>query len=233
MILNKIKRVFNGFILFFVIYLPGGLGRKIRYWYWSKKFKKCGKNVIIDEGVIIQNPEWISVGNNVWIDRYCVLIAGAPDVNTSARVFHIKENKYYKFSRGELVISDNVHIGPFCTIQAHGGVFIGKNAGIASGSRIYSLSYHYRNPTDPHDLFPYKFSPMVPIEEQCLISSPVVISDDCAIGLNSVILPGSVIKKGTWIGVMSHISGETEEDSVYISRKAEFLKRKFEDREIK
>ncbi|MGQ9571366.1 MAG: hypothetical protein ACUVUQ_11130, partial [Thermodesulfovibrionales bacterium] len=101
---KKIKRAYNDIIISLITHISGPTGRKIRYWYWKKRFKKCGKNVFIDEGVIIQNPEWISVGDNVWIDRYCVLLAGKPDEKKSSKVFYIKENPDYKYERGELVI---------------------------------------------------------------------------------------------------------------------------------
>ncbi len=226
--LKKFKIVADDIIKTVITDISGSVGRKIRYWYWSKRFQKCGKNVIIDEGVIIQNPGWISVGNNVWIDRYCVLIAGKPDEKKSARVFTIKENPKYNAERGELIIKDNVHVAPFCTIQALGGVYIGKNAGIASGSRIYSLSHHYRNPKDENDNFEYKFTPMAPMEEQSLISAPVYIGNNCAIGLNCVVLPGTVVSDGTWVGVSSYVNGELDSCSVYASEKAKLIKKKFE-----
>lgn len=74
------KRVLSDFFQFFLIYTPTPTERKFRYWYYKRKFKKCGKNVITDEGVIIQNQEWISVGDNVWIDKYCILMAGPVDL---------------------------------------------------------------------------------------------------------------------------------------------------------
>jgi len=226
-LIKIIGKVFSDFIKFFIIYLPGSTGRRLRYYYWRGKFKRCGKNVFIDEGVIIQNPECISIGDNVWIDRYCLLICGKPDEKGSSRIFTIKENPDYKYDRGELVISDGVHIAPFCTIQAHGGVFIGRNVGIASGSRVYSLSHHYRNPNDKTDMFEYKFTPMAPKNEQSLISAPVVIKDNCAIGLNCVVLPGTTVEEGTWVGVSSYVSGKTEERAVYSSEPAKFKKKKF------
>lgn len=227
-VIIKVKNVFDDFVKTIITNISGSLGRKVRYWYYKHKFKRCGKNVIIDEGVIIQNPEWISIGDNAWIDRYVVLIAGAPDIDNSSRVFTIKENKAYKFERGELIIDDNVHIAPFCTIQAHGGVYLGKNITIASGSRIYSLSHHYRNLNDRDDRYEYKFSSMAPKNEQSLISSPVYIGNNCAIGLNSVVLPGTIINDGTWVGVSSYVSGELEGGAVYASEKAKFIKKKFE-----
>ena len=77
--LRKLKIVIDDIIRTVITNISGVTGRKIRYWYWSKKFKKCGKNVIIDEGVIIQNSQWISIGDNVWIDKYSVLMAGPVD----------------------------------------------------------------------------------------------------------------------------------------------------------
>lgn len=224
--LKKLKIVVDDIIRTVITNISGGTGRKIRYCYWSRKFKKCGKNVIIDEGVIIQNPEWISVGDNVWIDKYCVLIAGKPDEQKSAKVFTIKQNPNYHNERGNLIIKDNVHIAPFCTIQAHGGVYIGNNVGIASGTRVYSLSHHYKNPANPDDKYEYKFTPMVDSTQQSLISAPVVIDDNCAIGLNCVVLPGTTVQKGTWIGVSSYISGTVKGNAVYISQQAHFLKTK-------
>lgn len=89
--------VFDDILRFFITYLPGPTGRKIRYLYWKKKFKRCGKNVIIDEGVIIQGPEWISIGDNVWIDKYCVLMAGKVTSN----------NRLIK-KKGKMIISNGM-----------------------------------------------------------------------------------------------------------------------------
>ncbi|MCX8167378.1 MAG: hypothetical protein N3E37_06025, partial [Candidatus Micrarchaeota archaeon] len=75
--IKKFRTLINDLIVAIISNLPGILGRKIRYFYWSRRFMSCGKNVIIDVGVIIQNPENIRVGNNVWIDKYVILIAGA------------------------------------------------------------------------------------------------------------------------------------------------------------
>ncbi len=227
-LLRKIKILVNDMILFPVTYIPGSLGRKIRYFYWKRRLKRCGKNVIIDEGVLIQCPEWISIGDNVWIDKYCFLLAGKPRLDSSVRKFIIKKNIDFEYDWGELIIDDCVHIAPFSTIQAHGGVYIGKNTGIASGSRIYSLSHHYRNIGDENDKFEYKFTPMAPENEQFLISAPVVIKDNAAVGLNSVILPGTTINEGTWIGVCSYVAGKTEPKSIYSAEKAKFVKMKFE-----
>ena len=63
------------------------------------------------------------------------MIAGAFD--TKDRLYYSKGTQVVSY--GELILKDNVHVAPLSLIQAHGGVRIGKNVTIASGSKIYSL----------------------------------------------------------------------------------------------
>jgi acetyltransferase-like isoleucine patch superfamily enzyme len=177
-----------------------------------------GKKVVIEPGVFFQNPTYIFVGNNVWIDRYAVLVAGPFSPN--GRKFLVKENAAYKGKAGELLIADGCHIAPFTLLQAHAGLFIGKNVTIASGAKVYTLSHHYRNLNDPEDNKRYSFSSMAPVENQFLIAAPVVINDNAAVGLNSVVLPGTTISEHSWLGAQGYLQGETEPASIYFSEKA-------------
>ncbi len=179
--------------------LGGPIGIKLRLWYYRNKFKSFGKNCIIEAGVHITNPKWIILGDNCWIDKNTILIAGA---------FTPKERKFAQkginsVSWGELIIGDGCHIAPFSIIQAHGGVKIGKNVTVASGSKIYSLSHHYRNLNNEKDIKRYSFSTMAAAEDQFLIVGNIIIGDNAAVGINSVILPGTEVPNGTWIGVLS------------------------------
>lgn len=179
--------------------IAGPFGKKIRFWYYRNKFKTCGQNCIIEEGVYITNPQLISLGNNVWIDKNAILIAGA---------FNEKQRKYAekgerKIQWGNLYIDDNCHIAPFTLIQAHGGVSIGKNVTIAAGAKVYSLSHHYRNINDKNDQKRYSFSSMANTDDQFLIVGNVLIGNNAAVGINSVILPGTSIPNGTWIGTLT------------------------------
>ena len=179
--------------------ISGPIGRKLRWWYYRNKFQFCGKQCIIEEGVYITNPKCIALGNNCWIDKNTVLIAGA--FNPKDRQFAQKGENIVSW--GKLIIGDGCHIAPFSLIQAHGGVKIGKNVTIASGAKIYSLSHHYRNLNDEQDTKRYSFSTMADAEDQFLIAGNVIIGDNAALGINSVILPGTVVPDGTWIGVLS------------------------------
>jgi galactoside O-acetyltransferase len=165
------------------------------------------------------------LGNNVWLDHFVILLSGVPN-RQGIHVF-LKENPDYPFQEGQLHIGDNVHIAPFTVLQAHGGILIESDCGIASGAKIYSLSNHYRNLNNPDDKNDYVFTPLADASKQAYISSPVVIKTHCAVGLNSTILPGTTIPEGTWIGVNTSVQGRNlKPASIYAGEYAKFIKSK-------
>jgi acetyltransferase-like isoleucine patch superfamily enzyme len=191
-------------ILFPVQYVPGAIGNKMRSFLWSFFLGQLGKRVKIDVGVQFVNPRFIFIGDDTWIDKYAILIAGPP--HDGRRIMCRKPNQEFPAKEGELHIGLRCHIAPHSLIQAHGGVWIGNELTIASGSRIYSMSHHYRPLGQPQTKF-YRFSSCAKEEDQALIVSPVVIKNGAAVGLNSVVLPGSVIGENSWVGTNSQVQG--------------------------
>lgn len=194
--------------------IGGGLGKKIRYEFYKRRLGRCGKNVIIEEGVYFQIPKDIELSDNIWIDKQSILIAGA--FNSIGRNYYQKGEVIVPW--GKLLVSDGVHIAPQVVLQAHGGCSIGKNVTIAAGSKVYTLSHHYKNLNESNDTKRYSFSSMASKEDQFLIIGNVLIGDHAAIGLNSVVLPGTSVPEGTWIGVLSSPTNQTlEPNSVFTS----------------
>lgn len=175
--------------------------------------KHLGKGATIGVGVQIGGPRYVSIGENTWIDDYVILLAGAPSKDRT--YINRKANSAFSWEEGELRIGANCHIAQHVTLQAHGGLTIGEACGVASGARIYTLSHHYK---DLSGLAPagsvFKFTPRARAEEQALICAPVVMEDHTAVGLNSVVLPGATIRKGSWVGVLSCVIGEIEANVV-------------------
>lgn len=184
--------------------VPGPLGRALRYRYWRGRVKSMGRGVKIDVGVRILNPEWVTIGDNTWIDSFVILLAGPAKRGDGP--FYCKGNPDFPHGEGELIIGRNVHIANFVVIQGHGGVKIGDNITTASGSKIYSLSHHHSNLVDRTDTKAYKFTSMADRADQSLISAPVVMGDDSALGLNGIVLPGVTIGAGSWVGAGALVS---------------------------
>jgi len=198
-------------ILFPVQYIPGASGDRLRRLVWRYFLGEMGKRVHIDVGVQFVNPRFIFVGDDTWIDKYTILIAGPPQ--EGKRIFCRKANQEFSAKEGELHIGSRCHIAPHCLIQAHGGVWIGDELTIASGSRIYSMSHHYRPLDQPQRKF-YRFSTCAREEDQALIISPVVIKNGAALGLNGVVMPGAVIGENSWVGTNSLVQGVIPPNSI-------------------
>ena len=194
-------------IKLFVTYTPGSFGNKIRYLYYKIKLKKCGSNVIIDLGVIINGAELITIGDNVHIDKYCIISTGRVLVGQ----IHKKENSSFKFKEGELIIGNNVHIVQFCVLMAYGGMHIHDFCTLSSGTKIYSLS---NLPYDPDDK--KKIVSIMPYEQAPFICSPVVLEENVWLGLNCIVMPGTLVQKNSFAVSNSLLLGSYPENS-YLS----------------
>lgn len=207
-----IKKIVLSLIEAVVTPIPGGLGRRLRYMYYKRRLKFLGAGAVIDVGVQILNPGYVSIGDHSWIDNYVVILAGPPGEHGGP--LRRKPNPAFRHQEGEVVIGRNVHVAMFVVLQGHGGLSVGDNSGIASGSLLYSMSHHYSNPADPSDRKIYDFTPMAPDDVQSLIVSPIVMESHTGLGLNSVMLPGATIREGSWVGTHSLVTKEIPPYSV-------------------
>lgn len=174
---------------------PGRSGRALRRAYWSRRLRHLGERVAIDEGVSIQNPAWVSIGADTWVDRGVILIGGPPREGREVRVL---ENDAYRGAPGELTIGSRCHIAAGVLISGIGGVQVGDGVTISAGSLVYSLSHHYRSFERPHDRS-IGFGSMIEDERQSLVQGPVVLDDDVGVGAGCLILPGSHLATSAFI----------------------------------
>jgi len=227
MILTIIKNFFtalDNLTGFFITYTPGPLGRKLRYLYYRKRFKRCGKNVIIEQGVTIHNPGCISVGDNVWIDKYSILMAGQVDLKNE--ICRRRENKYFAGEPGELIIGNRVHIGIFNILQAHGGIVVGNDVTTSAGVKLYSLSNY---PYDQSNRKTVTFANCMAKERNLIsyIISPIVIEDGVWIALDCLVL-GARIGRNSFITSQSVVYHDIAENSYASGKPARRIKDRFE-----
>jgi acetyltransferase-like isoleucine patch superfamily enzyme len=212
-----------------IFFWPGSVGRSLRKAYWRERLGSMGSGCAIDVGVIIEAPEHVFLGDNVWLDNYVQIIAGppAPRENLTER-----PNPRYRGKPGEIHLAGGNHVAPFCVLQGHGGLWLGRDVGVAAHSAIYSLSNHYRA-HEEDDYFDgdydklIKFSPLVPPSQQALVSSPVVFEDGAALGLSCSVLPGATVGRYSWIGAGSVVHGAVPEGVIAGGNPLRVLKQRF------
>lgn len=206
------RRILESAWLALVLPMPGAAGDRLRRAYYRRRLRHMGRNVRIDVGVQIEGAEHVSIGDDVWIDKYAVLVAGPP--REGHRKVIRRSNPDFSFREGDLVIGAQTHVAAHTVINAHGGVQIDGCTTIGAGAKVYSLSHHHRNIDDPRDTRLYRFSTLAPDEEQLLISAPVVVRHGAAVALNCVVLPGSRIGRDAWVTVGSVVRGTIPERSI-------------------
>jgi acetyltransferase-like isoleucine patch superfamily enzyme len=160
-----------------IIYLPGVGGYGLRRLYYSRRLKHLGKNSLIDVGVIISGEKNVSIGDYVWIDRYCGLEA----------------------IKGFIEIGKRVHVGPHNILVGIGGLKIGDYISISGDCKFYTTTHHWGNGKR-------MAGPMVPMWQQEYKIEPITIESEAFIGAGVVVLPGIKIGEGAVVGANSVVT---------------------------
>lgn len=156
---------------------------------------KKGEDVIVNDDVTFKRPELVSIGNHVAIDKGFYCTTG-------------------------LEVGNYVHISPYVTcIGGADGHFICKGFNnIMAGARIVCSSDRF----DDSGLF----GALIPKElKGTQITKPVIMEEFSNIGTNSIVLPGSILRKGVLLTAGSLLMGDTEEWGVYKGNPAVLVKK--------
>lgn len=206
---------------FFVIYMPGSTGNRLRSWYYRRQLRSCGKNVLFEIGVIIEGADSISIGDNVHIDKYCILQTGRMPPMRLKRT----ANASFGGTDGDLIIGNHVHIVQFCVIMAYGGVRISDNCTLSAGSKIYSLT---NVPNDPDE--PEKIVSIMPYSDANFLVGPVVLEQNVWLGLHTIVMPGVTIGANSFSRTGSLILASFPENSVLGGSPASRVRSRFAPR---
>jgi acetyltransferase-like isoleucine patch superfamily enzyme len=182
--------------------VSGPLGVRLRRAYYRRRLRSCGARLLIEPGVYLLHPEWVSLGDDVWIDRHVILIAGPPaqDSQVSRR-----PSERACQVPGEIRIGHRAHVGVGSIIQGHGGVWIGDAFTSSPHAKIYSLSNDQRKcraGTHP-----------AAGAETYYVMTPVMIGDNVWLGINGVII-GHAIGSDTFVKPGAVVSRSIPPNSV-------------------
>lgn len=209
----------NDLIRFFIIYMPGKTGIYIRRFYYGLKLKSCGRNLVIDIGVSIDGLDLITIGDNVCIDKFCIIATGK---QISGKVIK-KNNSKFTYQNGEIIIGSNVHIVQFVILMGYGGIQIANNSVLSASTKIYSLTnmaYDIEDKSKVVSIIPYDTAPS--------LLGPVVLGENVWIGLNNILMPGITIEKNSFSTSNSLIVDSFSENSYISGDPAILLRNRFQ-----
>ena len=204
--------------------ISGGIGQRIRYQYYKGRFKSCGVNVKIDEGVIFQTPENIDIGSHVWFLPFSIISARPSYTKLENKLIYKKENSSFDIEKGSIKIGNEVSIGAYNIIQGMGGIIINNKVTTSARVSIYSFS-HY--PFDRNDLTKVTYAnSMVKSNSVSCIESPVVLKEGVWLGLN-VIVFGGTVGKNSFVVTNSVVIDDLGENSYAVGNPAKRIKNRF------
>lgn len=227
---SKYKKLVVGsssvlFLCFYELYcifiqsLPSLLGLALRKCILPFLFKKCSSGPMVAPGVVIRNPQKISLGKNVIIDRNVTLDVRELDSDVA----------------NELEISDSVFIGTGSLILAkRGSISLGKAVNISSSCRIASegsirigescliSAYCYIGPGN------HKFSEKeIPVMQQGMEEGRgVFIGKNVWIGARATILDGVSIGDNVVVAAHSFVRDDVPEGAIVGGTPARILKQR-------
>ena len=207
--------------------MPGTLGFRLRYRYWMSRLKYLGAHTRIDCGVYFQSPLFISIGENCWIDRSVMILAGRDRSSRKVQRLNVRSLA----ADGEVRIGKNVHIGAFSIISGiEGGVSIGNDCTFSPAVKVYAFSHHFRFEDDPANRA-CSFGSMVSPERQSLVCGAVSLEDNIGVAMNAVLLPGVWLGRDSFVGIGSVVkSGVYEENSLLVGSPAACVAKRFRDK---
>ncbi len=110
---------------------------------------------------------------------------------------------------GDVIIGSNSRIGLHNTVI--GPIIIGNHVNIAQGVVLSGMNHSYKDSSKR-------------IDEQKVITSPIIIEDDVWIGANCVILPGVKVGKHSVIGAGSVVTKDIPSYSLAVGNPARITK---------
>jgi acetyltransferase-like isoleucine patch superfamily enzyme len=184
-------------ITLLTFWIPGRLGIRVRRLVLRPFFEACGSGLTVGVGVRINSPGNITLGDEVWLDDYCSLVAGVALISDR---YVTRKQTSSQVAEGKLIIGNGVHIASHCLLQAHMGIQIGNQCTVGAYSAVYTISNHYSTvgQSDNPDLV-CKYTSLAPGAEQSLIVGSILLGNYCAVTPHCTLLSGAELGEGSWL----------------------------------
>lgn len=174
----------------------GALGLILRSKLYPLLLKKCGKNVIFGQGVILRHPHKIEIGDNVVIDDHVLIDAKGHDnegITIGPGTF-VGRNSILSCKNGDIHLGEDVNIGFNCEVVSASKVTIGAKTLLAAYTYIIGAN-HESEDVERSILEQGRISYGVTIGEGVWLGAGAKILDGKKIGDHAIIGAGSVVHR--------------------------------------
>lgn len=167
----------------------------------------------------IDKHNWANFGTHSYVMLPTCRITGKKHINLgdfcviekNARIEAIESYAGIKY-RPNIIIEDNVLINQNFHCTCANSITIGAGTSITANCGIFDI------------IHPYEDITINPRDAQ-IKTKPIKIGKNCLIGMNSVILPGSILGNHCIVGANSIVSGVIPDYSVVAGSPAKIIKR--------
>lgn len=160
----------------------------------TNTFRCLGWPVVFNSGVEIENTETLSIGKFSNIGKDTWMRSALPGKGTG------------------ITLGTNAMIGKRNFISCAKEITVGNNCIFGPNVTVVDSNHEYKDISKPI------------LTQGSSKPIPVLIGDDCWIGINAVILPGTKIGRHCVIGANSVVSGEIPDNSVVTGSPARIVK---------
>jgi len=148
-------------------------------------FARLGNNPQLSDRAVFHNCANIRLGDNVRIDDFCVLSAGAAGIT----------------------VGSYVHIAVYSSLIGAGHIELADFSNLSSRVSIYSSNDDYSGS--------FMTNPTVPSEFTLVQHASVSVGRHVIVGSGSVILPGVTLEEGVAIGALSLVKFSCRAFGIY------------------
>ncbi len=183
-------------ITLFITPLPGALGLLLRSKIYPLMFASVGRKVVFGRSMTIRHPHKIHIGDNTVIDDYAVLDAKGED-NRGIRIgsnVMVGRSTVLSCKNGDISIGDNTNIAMNCFVQSAGDVHIGDFVLFGAYCYVIGGGDHKIDRIDIPIISQGQVVRGIRIEENCWLGGGVLVQDGAAIGRDSILGSGAVVR---------------------------------------
>jgi len=157
-------------------------------------------------------PDKITIGNKTTISDYVYLNAGTGNITIGNKCY-IDRNVLFSCNGGDINIGHHCSFNPNCVIYGHGGLTIGNDVRIATGTVIIPANHGFQDREKK-------------ICDQEITAKGITISHNCWIGANVTILDGVTVGEGCVIGAGSVVTKSIEDYSIAVGSPAKIIQKR-------